>query len=98
MSLEVGKARFEQQIREDLRDALKEGFRSTFMCGDSELGDDMAGAFADVVAYRLAPALTERLHEWIKGMDITLTPTALANAAGPVTGVSSTMTGEIRII
>lgn len=98
MSLEQGKATFEAAIREDLRDALKEGFKSTFMCGDSALGDDMADAFAKVAAYRLAPALTDRLHEWIKGMDITLTPAALANAAGPVTGASSTMTGEIRII
>ena len=98
MSLEAGKAKFEAAIREDLRDALKEGFKSTFMCGDSELGDDMADAFAKVAANRLAPALTDRLHEWIKGMDITLAPKALANSGGPVTGVSSTGTGEIRIL
>jgi hypothetical protein len=98
MSLQAGKEKFEAAVREDLKDALKEGFKSTFMCGDSELGDDMADAFAQVAAHRLAPALTSRLYDWIRGMDITLTPTALANTGGPVTGMSSTMSGEIRIM
>lgn len=83
-------------LETNIENALKEGFKSTFLFGDSEYADDVASNFAKTAAPSISKAIDDYVKNMILSQNILITPATLISPAGPVSGAMSTMT-DIQI-
>ena len=83
-------------LETNIENALKEGFKSTFLFGDSEYAEDVANNFAKTAAPSISNAIDDYIKNMILSQNILITPTALISPVGPVSGAMSTMT-DIQI-
>lgn len=80
----------------NIENALKEGFKSTFLFGESEYADDIANNFARSIAPSLSKAIDDYVKNMILSQNINIIPATLFTQVGPapvpVTGTMSTFT------
>ena len=98
MAAGMGLSTQKQLFKNDVKQALKDGFKATFLLGDGDYGNDIAEKFAE----KASGPLVDAIETFIKSAKITgthaLLPTEVVSPMGPCSGaIQLNIPGELRL-